>query len=73
MTLGRGSQDVEYKNPLNRSDEINTEKVTLDDFDFELLLGKGTFCTVFQTKFKPNQKNYALKKLDKSYIFKVRC
>lgn len=56
---------------LNWDADINVEKVTLDDFEFELLLGKGSYCTVFKTKFKPNQKNYALKKLDKAYILKV--
>ncbi len=55
-------------------DNINVDKVSLDDFEFELFLGKGLNgeCTIFKTKFKLNQKNYALKKINKEYIIKVR-
>ncbi len=55
-------------------DNINVDKVSLDDFEFELLLGKGMNgqSTIFKTKFKLNQKNYALKKINKEHIMKVR-
>eukprot|EP00347_Sterkiella_histriomuscorum_P001996 403369877 len=68
--LNENHDNDEINDILSCSVDINAEKVSLDDFEFELLLGKGTYCTVFRTKFKPNQKNYALKKLDKVYIQK---
>lgn len=55
-------------------DNIKVDKVSLDDFEFELYLGKGLNgqSTIYKTKFKLNQKHYALKKINKDHIIKVR-
>ena len=37
----RSRQDDKEEEKLVTCDNINVDKVTLDDFEFELLLGKG--------------------------------
>lgn len=52
-------------------EQVDLDNVSLEDFEFGPKLGSGSFGQVFKTKFKLNQKSYALKMLDKRFIEKV--
>jgi serine/threonine protein kinase len=52
-------------------DQVDMEKITLEDFEFGQKLGSGSFGQVFKTKFKLDNNSYALKMLDKKFIEKV--
>ena len=46
----------------------NTKDVTFDDFDFLMVIGRGTFGKVFLAEFKETKKLYAIKSIRKDIL-----
>ncbi|CDW79872.1 agc pdk1 protein kinase [Stylonychia lemnae] len=73
LTLTKQRQTTSNADQINTSmlfDQVDFEKLSLDDFVFGKKLGSGSFGQVFKTKFMINNQSYALKKLEKKFIEK---
>lgn len=49
----------------------NSKKLCLEDFDYIRNLGKGSFGEVVLVKKKSDGKHYAMKAIDKNFLYKV--
>ena len=55
-----------------KSEEIKKKKkVTLDDFEYLATVGKGAYGEVVLIQKKETKTQYAMKIIDKSFLFKV--
>ena len=64
------SQNSKIINFQVTSTEINKKNLSIKDFEYDQNkpIGKGGFCSVYNAKYKGNNKNYALKVIDKSIL-----
>lgn len=56
----------------DKRENLPSNKISLDDFEIEELLGKGGFGEVYKVKMKSNNKYYALKTIDKKKVMKSK-
>ncbi|XP_077999768.1 RAC-gamma serine/threonine-protein kinase-like [Glandiceps talaboti] len=68
QSVSKSLQEQENKDTAAQSPEQNSKKVTLDDFEFLKVLGKGTFGKVMLGKEKSTGEVYAVKILKKDVI-----
>lgn len=64
-------QDQKLKTP-NKLDKTPSKKLSLDDFDYIRNLGKGSFGEVILVKKRNDEKLYAMKAIDKNFLYKVK-
>lgn len=56
---------------VNSNQKNVKKKITLDDFDYLASLGKGAYGEVLLVKKKNSESRYAMKVIDKVFLFKV--
>jgi len=57
--------------PQLKTNKVAPKKMCVDDFDYMRNLGKGSFGEVILMKKKIDEKLYAVKAIDKNFLYKV--
>ena len=58
--------------PQTKATKPQAKKLSMEDFDYVRTLGKGSFGEVILVQKKNDQKMYAMKAIDKNFLYKVK-
>ena len=64
--------DKNNENELKNNQPPKKKKPTLEDFDYISTVGKGAYGEVVLIQKKENKYQYAMKIIDKAFLFKVK-
>lgn len=66
-------EDLSGKQQETNPKKTSKQKVALEDFEIIGCLGNGSFGEVTLVKKKETDQMYAMKAINKSFLFKVKC
>ncbi len=66
------SLNLENNSNPNKKSRFNNEKLSLEDFENVGSLGNGSFGEVSLVKKKGSEQHYAMKSINKNFLFKVK-